>query len=149
LTGAGELKRIFVRVKKTDIIIQKIFDSTTQNLQPPGRPRARNLCTPWCNVKIVTDILDMSTVSGYTKSQRVSGAGSVISLSLKTENVRTQRGGHVRKGSVDPPRRKSSLQNIAGFLARHKRQCPDLRAKLSPNTLKTFNLERQNVICFV
>jgi hypothetical protein len=32
--------------KKKKIIIQKIFDSTIQNLQSPGRPRARNLCNP-------------------------------------------------------------------------------------------------------
>jgi hypothetical protein len=97
----------------------------------------------------VTEILDMSTVSGYKKSQSVSGAGSIISLPLKRENVRTQRGGHVRKGSVDPPRGKSSLQYTAGFLARDKRQCPDLRSKLWPSLLKPFNLERRNVICFV
>jgi hypothetical protein len=55
--------------------MHKIFHSTVQNLViwPTTRPE---FVYHWCNVTVVTGILDICTVSGYKKSQGVSGDGS-------------------------------------------------------------------------
>ena len=55
--------------------MHKIFGSTVQNLVtwPTTRPE---FVHPWCILTAVTEILDMSTVSGYEKSQSVSGNGT-------------------------------------------------------------------------
>jgi len=55
----------------------KIFGSAVQNLVTWSTTRLE-FVHPWCIVTVVTEILDTSTVSGYKKSQSVSGDGSAL-----------------------------------------------------------------------
>ena len=115
-----------------------MFDSIVQNLVtwPTTRPE---FVHHWCNVTVVTGILDISTVPGYEKSQSVSGDGSASVFSWCGKKLAPSAADTLERVSVDPLRRISSFRDVVGFLARDKWQCLYLRSKLSPNTLKMFN----------
>jgi hypothetical protein len=76
LTGAGEVKRTFIcrGQKNRNNHVPNLWQQHTELSRLANH--VPEFVHPWCNVKIVTEMLDMSIVSSYKKSQSVSGAGS-------------------------------------------------------------------------